>query len=242
MPASGAGPVSSRALERERMVAEYARRDRDDEEGRYAPWNPVERFMRRGRSQKAVEMLKGVGCFPERGDACLEIGHGRLGWLGDLQSWGVGACDLHGVEVDLRRLREARRSIHGAKLVLGDGSVLPWASNRFRLVVLSTVLSSILDLDLRFQICREASRVLAPGGAILVYDFAFNNPRNPSVRKVSSGELRRLFDPLQGEIRSVTLAPPLARRIVPLSRTLAEGLELFAPLRTHRLAVMKKVP
>jgi len=82
--------------------------------------------------------------------------------------------------------------------------------------------------------------VLAPGGALLWYDFAFNNPKNPHVRGISRSEVRKLFPQLVGKIKSVTLAPPLARLIVPRSWTLATFLEAVPFLRTHLLAVLIK--
>jgi len=127
-----------------------------------------------------------------------------------------------------------------ADLRIGDATELPYPSNVFRLVIASTVFTSILDSNVRRLVADEISRVLAKGGALLWYDFAFNNPRNPHVRKVSRKELRSLFPLLTGKIRSVTLAPPLARLIAPWSLTLARLLELIPLLRTHLLAVLVK--
>jgi hypothetical protein len=85
--------------------------------------------------------------------------------------------------------------------------------------------------------------VLAPGGGLLWYDFTFNNPKNPSVRKVTDRELRALFPNLRGRVTHVTLAPPLARMIAPHSWRMAKLLGLVPWLRTHLLAVLcKEVP
>ncbi len=93
---------------------------------------------------------------------------------------------------------------------------------------------------MRDLLAREIERVIAPGGVLLFYDFAMNNPANDQVRGVPRGEILRLFPGLRGEVRSVTLAPPLARRIVPWSWTLATCLEAVPFLRTHLVAVLKK--
>jgi hypothetical protein len=45
---------------------------------------------------------------------------------------------------------------------------------------------------------------------------------------------------LQGKIRPVTLAPPLARLLAPNSWTLATFLEAIPLLRTHLMAVLIK--
>ena len=92
------------------------------------------------------------------------------------------------------------------------------------------------------RMAEEIERVLAPGGVLLWYDFAFNNPRNPHVRKVTAGELRTLFPNLQGRIASVTLAPPIARAVAGVSWRLAMALSRVPWLQTHFLAVLRKTP
>jgi ubiquinone/menaquinone biosynthesis C-methylase UbiE len=123
---------------------------------------------------------------------------------------------------------------------VGDAGRLPWADGSFRLVISSTVFTSILADAVRERVAREIVRVLAPGGALLWYDFAVNNPSNRNVRKVSRAELRRLFPELSGKVKSVTLAPPLSRLISPRSWIVATLLEAVPLLRTHLLAVLVK--
>jgi ubiquinone/menaquinone biosynthesis C-methylase UbiE len=185
-------------------------------------------------------MLRRANAFPQPGERCLEVGHGRIGWLGDLIGWGLRAADLHGIELDADRARCAQEALPGADLRVGDAAELPWPEETFRLVIASMLFTSILDERLRQAVAREVTRVLAPGGALLWYDFAVNNPRNPHVRKVSRRELRALFPLLVGEVRSLTLAPPLARRIAPWSWRAAIILEAFPFLRTHLMAVLVK--
>jgi hypothetical protein len=80
----------------------------------------------------------------------------------------------------------------------------------------------------------EARRVLAPGGAVAVWE-----PRWPTLnrhtRLVRIAELR---DALGGdlEVRTITLAPPLARRAGRLYGSLAR----VAPLRSHRLVLARR--
>jgi hypothetical protein len=90
------------------------------------------------------------------------------------------------------------------------------------------------------MVAGEITRVLAPGGALLWYDFAVNNPWNPHVRKVDRKGLRELFPELSGEIRSITLAPPIARFAAPKSWVLATMLEAIPFLRTHLIGVLVK--
>lgn len=190
----------------------------------------------------AVTMLKRADVFPRAGGECLEVGFGSLGWLGELVTWGLRESDLHGIELDPVRARKAREILPGADLRLGDASQIPWADEFFELVVVSTVFTSILDVAVRQMVAGEITRVLAPGGAMLWYDFAVNNPSNPNVRKVGRRELRELFPELSGTIRSVTLAPPLARFVAPRSWVAATLLEALPLLRTHLIAVLVNKP
>lgn len=228
------------AVEQERILAEYRRREREVDTERYAAWNPSAIFLRASRVSRAALALAESGAFPQPGDACLEIGFGSLGWLAELLSWGLKESDLHGLELDPVRAARAREVFPAADLRVGDATRLPWRDGFFRLAIASTVFSSILDPAVRGLVADEATRVLGPGGALLWYDLRVNNPANPHVRKVDRAELKRLFPRLSGSIRTVTLAPPLARRIVPKSWIAAQMLEAIPLLRTHLLAVLVK--
>jgi SAM-dependent methyltransferase len=228
------------AAERARIEAEFARRDKDGDKDLYAAWEPAPIFMHTGRKRVASKLLRHAGFFPFYQGQCLEIGFGSMGWLADLISWGVPETDLHGIELSTERAGRAREILPQADLRVGDAASLPWQANSFKLVVASTVFTSILNDTVRQKVAREIVRVLAPGGALLWYDFAVNNPSNMQVRGIDRRELRELFPELRGEIRSVTLAPPLARFVVPRSWAIASLLETIPLLRTHLLAVMVK--
>lgn len=235
MPDSG-----SASAERRRILDEYERRAREIEPDRYAPWQLSVHLARAERSRKAAALLRRAGVFPGPGTACLEIGFGRGGWLSELLVWGVPLRHLHGIDLDLTAVRLVSGRLDGARLAVGDAAEMPWPSGSFELVIASTVFTSILDDGVRRAVAREITRVLSPGGALLWYDFAFNNPGNSHVRKVDRTELRALFPDLTGRIQSVGLAPPIARRIAPLSWVLATSLEALPFLRTHLLAVLAR--
>jgi ubiquinone/menaquinone biosynthesis C-methylase UbiE len=237
---SPAPRIAAETIEEQRIRAEYARRDREVDPSLYAPWAEASLFMHFGAARNAATMLYRAGVFPGPFTECLEVGYGCQGWLTDLIRWGVPERNLHGIELCPSRANQARASLPVADLRIGDASHLPWESNAFHLVVASTVFTSILDTGVRRTVAQEISRVLAPGGALLWYDFRWNNPRNPNVRKVSRSELRELYPTLRGEIRSVTLAPPLARLLAPRSVALASLVEAIPWLRTHLLAVFLK--
>jgi hypothetical protein len=102
------------------------------------------------------------------------------------------------------------------------------------------VFSSLLDPATRAALAAAMWRWLAPGGAVLWYDFTIDNPRNPDVLGVPLAEVRTLFPQARITARRVTLAPPLARavcRIHPRLYPLCNALPL---LRTHVLAWIEK--
>ncbi len=239
-PNSAPPPPTGAARERARIRAEYRQREQNLDPERYAPWNPAEIFLVQDRQRHAARLLHAADRFPNAASRCLEIGFGRCGWLPVLIGWGAREANLFGVEIDPGRGAATRRRLPAARLVLADGGSLPWPADEFQLVVLSLVMTSVLDGESRRRIATEVERVLAPGGALLWYDFAIDNPRNRQVRAVRSPELRELFPSLAGRIRSASLAPPLARLVAPRSRCLAELLSCLPPLRTHLLAVLLK--
>jgi ubiquinone/menaquinone biosynthesis C-methylase UbiE len=233
-------PADFVVVERERMRLEYQRREREIVSDVYAPWQTAFRFMADERNRMAASMLHQAAVFPRTGDQCLEVGFGAAGWLSELIGWGIRESDLHGIDLDPERARKTRELLPATDLRDGDAVALPWCDGSMHLVIASTLFTSILDPDVRQLIADEIVRVLAPGGALLWYDFAYNNPRNRNVRGIGRSEIRRLFPTLQGRIRSVTLAPPLSRLIAPRCWPLAAILAAIPPLRTHLLGVLAR--
>ncbi len=224
----------------QRILEENLRRRDEVDSSIYAAWQPGELFMRQGRERVAVAELRRLAAFPSKGQRCLEIGYGTGGWLPTLLGWGMDLSDLYGIELDRERADAARRALPGAHLEVGDGRKVPWEDDFFELVVVSTVLTSILDPVARTDLAREVWRVLKPGSAALLYDFRYDNPSNPNVRSLKRAQIRALFPEGAIRIRSVTLAPPVARAIAPRSWTVATVLECLPFLRTHLVTVVLK--
>src|SRR5208337_4766543 len=95
---------------------------------------------------------------------------------------------------------------------------------------------------LRQRAAAEMQRVLKPDGYILWCDFIFSNPINANVRAVTKEDIRNLFPTLKEVMmRRVILAPPIASRLVPISRIAADLVEACFPfLRTHVVALLQK--
>jgi ubiquinone/menaquinone biosynthesis C-methylase UbiE len=125
-------------------------------------------------------------------------------------------------------------------LINAEGSRLPFSDQSFDILLQFTVLSSILDSKLRRNICEEMLRVLRPSGLILSYDF-WINPVNSQTRPLKREEIRALFPNCEVTFQRITLAPPIARRLVPFSWGLSHFLESLKIFNTHYLAAISKI-
>lgn len=202
----------------------------------YSPLNESALFMIQ-RRQREIRRILADCDKPMKKVKLLEIGCGGGQWLAEFQMFGLQVANLAGIELDKKRAKFAKKRIIGADIRAGNGSDLPWKDDSFDIVFQSTVFTSILDDETKQQVADEMKRVCKPKGFILWYDFAYNSPNNPNVKGVKKCEIRSLFDSWDCEIRKVTLAPPIARWIVPKFWSCAEDLETFFPfLRSHLIA------
>ena len=126
------------------------------------------------------------------------------------------------------------------EVLLGDAREAAIEPSSIDLVLLATVLSSLVEPAEQASLADAVWRWLRPGGALLVYDFTVNNPRNPDVRGVPLARLRGLFPGAALRSRRVTLAPPLARAVVRLHPGLYGLCSTLPWLRTHVLAWLGK--
>jgi ubiquinone/menaquinone biosynthesis C-methylase UbiE len=141
------------------------------------------------------------------------------------------------------RLTKAKAvSAPGVRLFSGSAGTLPLRGASFDLVVQFTVLTSILQPELKRQVALEMVRVAKPNGLILWYDFAFDNPKNPEVRGISGREIRALFAGCSVQLQRITLAPPLTRLIAGRSWLVCSLLEAVPLLRTHLLGLIRTGP
>lgn len=227
-----------RTPEADRIVSEYRRRDRAIDPDTYALWRPVNLFFQQGRARATLDELGRRGVFPLGDRRILDVGCGRGSGLVQLEEWGARRDRLAGIDLLPDRVDEARARLAGADLRVGDASALPWPDAHFDIVCQATVFSSILDDTLQDRVAAEMRRVLRPDGVIVWYDFRYDNPANPHVRGVRKERIARLFPGMSCRLRRVTLAPPLARRLVPLTWTGATLLERLVVLNTHYVAVL----
>ncbi|GAP33856.1 class I SAM-dependent methyltransferase [Piscinibacter sakaiensis] len=234
-------PADAGAAELAAVAARYARRPGDDD--RYDPLRPEVMAARQERQRVLAALLRRHlrGRPLLHGLDVLEIGCGRGDNLLELATLGFDPARLAGNELLPERIAAARARLPAAiALWPGDACALPLADASVDLVLQYTVFSSLLDAAFRRRLAGQLWRWLRPGGAVLWYDFTWNNPANPDVRGVPMAELRRLFPGASIDARRVTLAPPLARAAARLSPSAPRWLNALPWLRSHRLCWIAK--
>jgi ubiquinone/menaquinone biosynthesis C-methylase UbiE len=167
------------------------------------------------------------------GGQLLDAGCGTGWWLERMRREDVAAERLTGVELLAERVRAAAARVPGARIEQADVRRLPLPDDSCSLVTLFTVLSSMAGAADTRAAMLEARRVLAPGGAVVVWE-----PRWPTLnRNTRFVHLRELRAGLGGRltVRTLTLAPPLARR----AGGLYEPLARVRALRSHRLVIAR---
>jgi SAM-dependent methyltransferase len=229
--------AASVALEEARIRDVYARRAADQ---RCRPGNPVHLFMLQSR-ERAFLKLVDTRFGPLADQRILEIGCGSGQWLLDLIRWGARPDRLTGLDLLPDRIEEARRRCPDAvRLICGSAAATGLAGGAYDIVLQSTAFSSVLDTGVRRAIAAEMLRLLAPAGRIVWYDFFVDNPWNADVRRVGRSEIAALFPGCRVHLTRITLAPPVARALLPLSRVACEMLERMPLFCTHYLGVVTR--
>lgn len=215
--------------------ARYARREAGDP--RYRLTNPAQLHAAQQRQRVLTALLRRHGHADLSRTTLLEVGSGGGGNLLELLWLGFEPANLCGIELLEARHATARERLPAAlRLFQGDAlQVDPGSAVPCDLVLASTVFSSILDDDVQQRLAGRIWSWLKPGGAVVWYDFAVDNPRNRDVRGVAAARLRALFPHARAEVHRVTLAPPLARATARWP-ALHGALQSVPFLRTHRLA------
>ncbi len=225
--------------EAQAIAKRYSRRvPRDD---RYSFLRPEVCLGVQERQRVMLQLLKRQGITDLAPLRLLEVGCGTGGNLLEFLRMGCTPQHLEGIELLPERCALARQALPSAvRLHEGDALRLDIQAASHDVVLVSTVFSSVLDPIFQQRLATALWQWVRPGGAVLWYDFTYNNPHNADVRGVSLHRVRELFP--QGRItaRRVTLAPPLARAIVRVHPALYSLFNCVAWLRTHQLCWIQK--
>ena len=183
-----------------------------------------------------AQLLKQIGKDNLKILEFLDVGCGHWDWLRILLGWGASPERLHGIDLLEDRIAQAKNLAPNLQFRVATGWEIPFPNDCMDVVSANTVFSSVLDTKARQALASEMLRVVKPDGGIAIYDFFISHPRNPDTVGIGSKEISRLFPGMNLKVRTLTLAPPIARRIVPWSPLLAHVIEVLIPFfRTHAL-------
>lgn len=212
----------------------YKRRTEAGVSDRYPAFSAFQHFSRAEREWWYGSLL--TGQFGINKDlSVLEIGAGTGDNLIFFRRFGISAEMIWANELLSERAEHLKNWIPSANVIVGNAADLGW-TEKFDVVIQSTVFSSILDEKFRQNLSAKMWEMLKPGGVILWYDFIYNNPSNADVRGVPWRQVISYFP--QAEVirhKKVTLAPPLGRRVGRLYNFIN-----FPFLRTHCIGLFSK--
>jgi len=218
-----------------RLRNEYEdRKRRFDGSNVYSLFNRANLFIVQQRQREVLSLLQRNGITDLSNLRILEMGCGGGGVLAEYLGFGASPGNLHGVDLLIDRLHHAHNQLPGSGFSNADGQNLPYEAHSFDLVLQFTAISSVLDEKIRCNIFADILRILKPGGMIISYDFWFN-PINKQTRGLRLNELRTYFPDCIFDCKRITLAPPVTRRLVPISWLLSTFLEKLILLNTHYL-------
>src|SRR5215472_1972303 len=200
---------------------------------RYSRLNPGHLFGLHEREATLAAMLRADGLTSLGSLRILDVGCGRGATLRQYLEYNANPSQMWGIDLLPVFVEQARSASPGLPILCGSASELPFPDCSFDLISQFMLFTSVLDETMRLQIAREIDRVLAPGGRLLWYDFAFNNPANRDVRGIRLPELKRLFPSFSLTARRITLAPPLGRAIGRFGPAIYHLVSRLRPLCTH---------
>ena len=231
-------------MENKRILEVYRKRD-EKARGKdtfFSYEDLAQLFRAHQRYRATLLLLKSQGYHAISALRILDVGCGDGNMLRQFLQWGARPENLAGIDLRPEPVDYALSLNPNLDVRCGSAAELPWPDKTFDLVCQHTVFTSVLDGDMRKRIASEMKRVIQENGMILWYDFLYNNPSNPDVRGVRKAEIKQLFPDSTYKFLRITLAPPLARRLVPISWGLSYFLESLKIFNTHYLAAISPLP
>lgn len=210
-----------------------------DDAGRARLWDPSNRGyarLSRDRDRTLADLVD--RSLPTTTPTLLDLGCGE-GPLIQAALERHPALAATGLDLLPDRIERARIAAPTARFDIGSADALPYEDRAFDVVCAITLFSSLPTADLELAVAREIRRVIRRGGWLVWYDLRYGNPSNPAVHGVTRSRLRTLFRDWAMDLHSVTLAPPIARRLGPATRIAYPLLHAIPPLRSHLIGRLR---
>lgn len=223
--------------ERARLNGVYSGYETDEVQQRWDRTNAGNIQIVEEQYHRISDLLADAGV--SSAERVLDLGAGSASTIPRLDAFRHGAA-LVSLDILEQRVRHGAESAEHDAYVVGDGSALPFRPASFDAVSLFTVLSSILDPAISDGLTSEVDRVLAPGGVVVLYDMRVPNRANPNLRHLGRREWRERFPGYDARMTSLTLVPPLARRLGGTTSSAYPLLARVPVLRTHLAGVLVK--
>jgi ubiquinone/menaquinone biosynthesis C-methylase UbiE len=214
-----------------------------DTDPEYSERNPV--YLQRIQSMEraTLKALNDVKIAEKLSELkILDYGCGNGKWFGRWIAWGARPGNLTGVDIRSAAIDMARQCFPDCNFQTLNAGRAPFPDESFDVITTNKVFSSILDKNIRCKTAKEISRLLRPNGYLVWCDLALNNPWNLNVKGLTRRDVKELFVEFENVCtRSIILAPPIARRLVPFSWILSEITESCLPFtRSHLFALLRK--
>jgi 2-polyprenyl-3-methyl-5-hydroxy-6-metoxy-1,4-benzoquinol methylase len=225
--------------ERARVEAVYSARGYDTDTS-YSDVSPVYLHRVQSMERAYLSLLQELNLSGDLASLrILDHGCGNGRWLGRWIAWGADPQNLAGIDIRRSAIDIAQHNFPTSTLFVDVDARHEIDDGSFDVLAQNLVFSSILDDSVRRSVAQEMTR---PGGLIIICDFCVGNPKNPDVKPLKMVEVKQLFSGCKYlSNQRLVLAPPLARRVVPLSWLAADLLERCVPiLRTHRMHALRR--
>lgn len=214
-----------------RRVYESYRRD----PSKLRDWSAANPGNARIRAELIGAAYGALGRALQSAQRVLDVGCGTGWWLAQLAGDPSVSASLHGVELLPARASAAAAGVPEATIELADARALPYEDDSFDLATLFVVLSSMRTRADAAQALREARRVLAPGGALLLWEPRVPNPLNRETVLITPRLVSGALSGAAIERRTLTVLPPLARRLGAYTQRAYPLLRRIPALRSHQL-------
>jgi SAM-dependent methyltransferase len=217
--------------ERERTLPGTLKRDKA---------NAGNRWLEREHRRRLEQILRQSVDRPPSEWRILDVGCGYGSLLGWFNSLGVPDENLFGIDLLANRIERARETYPRFTLLQGNAEQLDFPNGSFDLVPVFTVFTSILEPGLAERVAASIGRVLKTDGVVVWYDMRYPNPWNSHLRAMTKQRIRELFPSFSLELETISVIPPLARRLGATTDWSYPLLGSIPVLRSHYIGLLRR--